>query len=207
MASSDGPSEASGGPARCSLYGGLPDAGAPGLAPQLVRFIDELRREGLKVGSAEILDAVGALAEVSWTEREDFREALAATLAKSQEDRRVFELVFNRFFFRAVEASAVEKGLKEQRFQGGDRIDLDELRQQIQDAIRAGRDGDMADPARLAVAALGGQGETSGVIGVDVQRIRRTLDLRQQSKNNQTGLAQDEALNRDSIRRFEAHLR
>jgi len=35
----------------------------------------------------------------------------------------------------------------------------------IQDAIRQGRDGDMADLARLAVAALGGQGETSGVIG------------------------------------------
>jgi len=102
MASSDEPSKASG-PARGSLYGGLPESGTPGLAPELVRFIDELRREGLKVGSAEILDAVKALGEVSWTEREDFREALAATLAKSQEDRRVFELVFDRFFFRAVE--------------------------------------------------------------------------------------------------------
>src|SRR5207244_9689537 len=138
------------------------------------------RREGVKLGSAEILDAFGAIDEVSWTSREDFREALAATLAKSQEDRRVFELVFDRFFFRAVEAQAIDKGLKEQRFRGGERIDLDDLRQQIQDAIRAGRDGDMADLARLAVAALGGQGETSGVIGVDVQRIRRTLDLRQQ---------------------------
>ena len=36
----------------------------------------------------------------------------------------------------------------------------------------------MSDLARLAVAAFGGQGESSGVIGVDVQRIRRTLDLR-----------------------------
>ena len=79
----------------------------------------------------------------------------------------------------------------------------DELRQQIQDAIRAGRDGDMADLARLAVAALGGQGETSGVIGVDVQRIRRTLDLRQQA-GQEPGEAE---LDRDNIRRFEAHLR
>jgi uncharacterized protein len=170
----------------------------------LIRFCDELRREGVKVGSAEILDAVGALGEVSWTSREDFREALAATLAKSQEDRRVFELVFDRFFFRAVEAQAIERGLKEQRFRGGDRIDLDDLRQQIQDAIRAGRDGDMADLARLAVAALGGQGETSGVIGVDVQRIRRTLDLRQQSSQREPG---DEELDRENLRRFEAHLR
>ena len=204
MASSEEPSRANRPPGRGSLYGGLPDAAAPGLAPQLVRFCDELRREGVKLGSAEILDAFGALGEVSWTDREDFREALAATLAKSQEDRRVFELVFDRFFFRAVEAQAIDKGLKEQRFQGGDRIDLDELRQQIQDAIRAGRDGDMADLARLAVAALGGQGETSGVIGVDVQRIRRTLDLRQQAGGNEPG---EEQLDRDNIRRFEAHLR
>jgi uncharacterized protein len=206
MASSDEPSAASGrpGPGRGSLYGGLPDAGEPGLAPQLIRFCDELRREGVKLGSAEILDAFGALGEVSWTDREDFREALAATLAKSQEDRRVFELVFDRFFFRAVEAQAVEKGLKEQRFRGGDRIDLEDLKQQIQDAIRAGRDGDMSDLARLAVAALGGQGETSGVIGVDVQRIRRALDLRQQSAQREPG---EEELDRNNLRRFEAYLR
>jgi uncharacterized protein with von Willebrand factor type A (vWA) domain len=74
----------------------------------------------------------------------------------------------------------------------------------IQDAIRAGRDGDMADLARLAVAALGGQGETSGVIGVDVQRIRRTLDLRQQSSQREPA---EEELDRDNLRRFEAHLR
>jgi uncharacterized protein len=204
MASSDEPSAASPAPGRGSLYGGLPDAGAPGLAPQLIRFCDELRREGVKLGSAEILDAFGALGEVSWTDREDFREALAATLAKSQEDRRVFELIFDRFFFRSVEAQAVEKGLKEQRFSGGDRIDIEDLKQQIQDAIRSGRDGDMADLARLAVAALGGQGETSGVIGVDVQRIRRTLDLRQQSSQREPA---EEDLDRENLRRFEAYLR
>jgi uncharacterized protein len=204
MASSDGPDSARRG--RGSLYGGLPDAGAPGLAPQLVRFIDELRREGVKVGSAEILDAVGALGEVSWTDREDFRETLAATLAKSQEDRRVFELVFDRFFFRAVEAEAVEKGLKEQRFQGGDRIDLEDLKARIQEAIRQGRDGEMSDLARLAVAALGGQGESSGVIGVDVQRIRRSLDLRQQSSRTDDP-AREVELDRENLRRFEQHLR
>ena len=32
---------------------------------------------------------------------------LAATIAKSQEDRRVFELLFERFFFRAAEAEAL----------------------------------------------------------------------------------------------------
>ncbi len=189
---------------RGAIYGGMPEGVPPGLAPQLVRFCEELRDEGVRIGTAELLDAFDALGEVSWTDREDFRETLAATLAKSQEDRRVFELVFNRFFFRAVEAEAVEKGLKETRFEGGERIDLDDLRQQIQAAIRAGNDGEMSDLARLAVAAFGGQGESSGVIGVDVQRIRRTLELRQQGRDAQ----QDgEGLDRDNLRRFETMLR
>src|SRR5947208_1910257 len=193
-------------PERKGIYGGLPDPVAPGLAPQLLRFCDELRREGLKVGTAELLDAFHALREISWTDREDFREVLAATLAKSQEDRRLFEALFDRFFFNAVEAQVVERGLKEERFQGGDRIDLEDLKAQIQDAIRQGRDGDMADLARLAVAAFGRQGESSGVIGVDVQRIRRTLELRQQS--SQSKLEPDqEGLDRENLRRFEGMLR
>jgi uncharacterized protein with von Willebrand factor type A (vWA) domain len=192
-------------PGRRGLYGGLPGSDAPGLPPQLLRFCDELRREGVKIGTAEILDAFHALGEITWTEREDFREALAATLAKSQEDRRVFEVLFDRFFFNAVEAQVVDRGLKEERFEGGDRIDVDDLASQIRDAIRQGRDGDMSDLARLAVAAFGGQGETSGVIGVDVQRIRRALGLRQPSSQQQREGEQE--LDRETLRRFERHLR
>ena len=62
----------------------------------VVGFAEELRAEGLAVGTSELLDAFHALAELSWTSQEDFREALAATLAKSQEDRRIFDLVFER---------------------------------------------------------------------------------------------------------------
>ena len=185
------------------LYGGLPAVEHPGLTPALVRFCDELRSEGLHVGTAEILDAFRALGEISWTEREDFRETLAATLAKSQEDRRLFEVMFDRFFFNAVEAEIIDRGLTQERFEGGERIDLEDLKAQIQDAIRAGHDGDMADLARLAVAAFGRQGESSGVIGVDVQRIRRALDLRQQS----SGPAAAPGLDRENLRRFERQLR
>src|SRR3954463_14921396 len=103
MASSDKPDKS-------GLYGGMPEAaGPPGMAPRLLEFADELRREGMAVGTSELLDAVHALREVSWTSREDFREALSATLAKSQEDRRVLELVFERFFFRITEREAVQQ--------------------------------------------------------------------------------------------------
>ena len=93
----------------------------------------------MAVGTSELLDAFAALGEVSWTEQEDFREALGATLAKSQEDRRVLELVFDRFFFRAVEREAVGQGVNERTGLRGRRpsgIDLDTLRERIREALR-----------------------------------------------------------------------
>ena len=108
------------------------------MAPRLLEFADELRREGVAVGTSELLDAFEALDAVSWTSREDFREAMAATLAKSQEDRHVLDVLFERFFFRAVEREAIAQGLREERFQGGEDLDLDALRERIREAIRAG---------------------------------------------------------------------
>ncbi|MBA2567569.1 MAG: VWA domain-containing protein [Thermoleophilaceae bacterium] len=186
--------------------GGFPAGGPPGFAARMLELADELRREDMKVGTSELLDAFAALREVPWTDEEDFREALAATLAKSQEDRRTFELVFDRFFFRSVEREAVQRGLSEERFQGaGDRLDLDDLRERIRAAIRGGSDGEMRDMARLAIAAFGRQGEGSGVIGVDVQRIRRTLDLRATSEAE--AAADLGSVPRERLREFERDLR
>ena len=78
-------------------------------ASSLLAFFEDLRSEGVAVGTSEILDAFAALDEVSWTDQRDFRESLAATIAKSQEDRRIFELLFDRHFFRAAEAEALEQ--------------------------------------------------------------------------------------------------
>src|SRR5262245_24428618 len=125
-----------------------------GIAPTIAAFCEQLRREGVAVGTAELLDAFEALGVVPWTEPADFREALAATIAKSQEDRRVFELIFDRYFFRAAEAEALERAIdEERRYDGGDRLDLDELRDAIRQAIAEGADGQMSDAARLAIAA------------------------------------------------------
>src|SRR5436190_6690237 len=201
MASSGGGNR----PGNPALYGGLPAPGPPGFAARLLEFADELRREGMAVGTSELLDSFEALSYLSWTEQEDFRETLAATLAKSQEDRRVFELIFDRFFFRAVEREAVERGLTERRYEGGDRLDFEELRERLRAAVRAGSDGEMRDLARLAIAAFGRQGEGSGVIGVDVQRIRRALDLKAESAG-QT-LPDPDTVPTERLRAFERHLR
>jgi uncharacterized protein with von Willebrand factor type A (vWA) domain len=88
---------------------------------------------------------------------------------------------------------------------GGERIELDNLRAQIEEAIRNGDEAAMRDLARLAIAAFGRRGEGSGVLGVDVQRIRRALDLRQQSSQQLEG--EEPGLDREALRRFERLLR
>src|SRR5271166_5982199 len=111
-----------------------PEDQPQGLPARILELGEELRREGVAVGTSEMLDAFSVLKEVSWTSQEDFREALAATLAKSQEDRRVFELVFERFFFRAVEIAAAREGVRENDAGNMEELtaeDLEALREQI----------------------------------------------------------------------------
>ncbi len=192
-----------------------------GIAARLLELGEELRKEGVAVGTSELLDAFAVLREIEWTAQQDFREALAATLAKSQDDRRVFELVFERFFFRAVELAAVREGVREDaahQLRDGDdgeldleelsEMQLDALRRQIAAALRDGDDGPMRDLARMAIAALARRDGGSGVIGVDVQRIRRALGLRAEP---QPELPEEdprrEGLPRAALRRFEAMLR
>ena len=62
----------------------------------------------------------------------------------------------------------------------------------------------MRDAARLAIAAFGRRGEGSGVVGVDVQRIRRTLGLQAGSPPEDPA---EPALEREQIQAFERHLR
>lgn len=200
-----------------SPFGPQADPGPPGLAAKLLAFCEELRGEGMAVGTSEILDAFAALGEVGWTSQDDFREALATTIAKSQDDRRVFELLFDRFFFRAAEAEAVQRGIGEEsegeaggeggEAAAGERLDLDELSAAIREAMAAGDEGRLRDLARLAIAAFA-RSEGSGVVGVDVQRIRRNLGLSAgQQPPAGDGAEERPPLNREQLTAFERHLR
>jgi uncharacterized protein with von Willebrand factor type A (vWA) domain len=197
-------------PPGARLYAKIPDRVIGGFDGQLISFAEELRSEHVAIGTSELLDAFAALAHVSWTSQPDFKETLAATLAKSPEDRRVFELVFDRFFFRAAEAEAARQQITEganAAAQGDLDLDLEELRRQIAAALSDGDEATLRDLARLAIAAFG-RGEGSGVLGVDVQRIRRALGLRTEP---QPALPPDDprrdGVPRDQLRRFEQHLR
>src|SRR3984885_3921627 len=193
-----------------AIYGGIPEHPPGNLDGQLLSFAEDLRGEGVAIGTSEILDAFEAITHVNWGEQQSLKEGRAATLAKASDDRRVFDLVFDRFFFRAAEAQAARENITESPggtgSPGDTDINLDTLRQQIAAALRDGSDDALRDLARLAIAAFG-RGEGSGVLGVDVQRIRRALGLRTEP---QPDLPEDDprhdGVPRDPLRNFEQHL-
>lgn len=186
-----------------------------GFGAELVGFAEDLRSEGVAVGTSELLDTIKALEHVDWRRPSDFRETLATTIAKSPEDRRVFDIVFERFFFRATELQAVRLEVSEPQTRlngeadedGGRGLDLDSLRRQIAEALKDADESTLRDLARLAIAAFG-RGQGSGVLGVDVQRIRRSIGLRSEP---QPDLPEDdprrEGLTREQLKRFEQQLR
>ncbi|WP_245604288.1 VWA domain-containing protein [Patulibacter minatonensis] len=194
-------------------------------------FTEELRGEGMAVGTSELLDATVALGAIGWSAREDFKETLAATLAKSPEDRHVFDLVFDRFFFRAAELEAVRHaaaGHDPESDREADEVsgdgegvdgegegegdsgppDLDAVREAIARAIADGASGQMGDLASLAIGSVGGRVNDTGVVGVDVQRIRRALDLKPEADPEAPeGDPRRDGLPREGIREFEQALR
>jgi len=198
------------------VAGPTPDRppGRSGMADRVLAFCDELRGEGVAIGTSEIQDAFRALEAVPWTAPVDFREALAATLAKSPRDRETFDLIFDRYFFRAAEAAALEHEAKE----GGaaaarlseehqEALDAEALGDAIREAIEAGDEAAMNELARLAIEAFGREGESSGVVGVDLQRIRRGLGLTATDAEGNPAAEGRLPVDRDRLARFERQLR
>ncbi len=197
-----------------------------GMGEQILAFCDELRREGSAVGTSEIQDAFHALEIVPWISPADFKEALATTVAKSPRDREIFDLVFDRFFFRATEEAALKIAGGDQTEEGQDTgkgeldptmtaqisqetldsLDAEQLAQAVREAIEAGDESAMNELARLAIETFGRQGESSGVVGVDLQRIRRGLGLSPTDSTGPDG-QEREPIDRDRLARFERQLR
>ena len=176
---------------------------------ELLAFAEELREEGMALGTSELLDAFAALEQVPWTDQQDFKGALSATLAKSPEDRahvraRVRAVLLPRRRGRRPPAT---RSARRSRGRTAFEVDLEALRQQIAAALRDGDEATLRDLARLAIAAFG-RGEGSGVLGVDVQRIRRALGLRTEPQPDlPEGDPRRDGVEREQLRRFEQQLR
>jgi uncharacterized protein with von Willebrand factor type A (vWA) domain len=121
----------------------------------LLRFVDVLRSHSLPVSPAETLDAATAMDLVGYGNRGALRDALAATLAKSQREEEVFDDCFARFFDqRASDFSTDESENASGRESSGENVLLD-----------------AADPGDAAGDGAGdGEGQGMGG-GSDAQRL------------------------------------
>lgn len=82
---------------------------------QLVTFARVLRGLGVRVSTAEVLDAATALTFVDITRREQFKTALGSVLVKSKADRKLFELAFEHFFVPPEKKEELRRQEKERR--------------------------------------------------------------------------------------------
>lgn len=77
----------------------------------LVEFAEELRSAGVAVSMVEAKDAAEALSHIDISNRSEMRDALAASLIKSQRHRPAFDAAFDSFFsLLPPEAETVEEG-------------------------------------------------------------------------------------------------
>jgi hypothetical protein len=73
-------------------------AGEGTLLANVVRFVEGLREREIEVTTAQLMTAVAALRHIDAMSRGDFREALAASLLTSIEEREAFDVWFDEFW-------------------------------------------------------------------------------------------------------------
>jgi uncharacterized protein with von Willebrand factor type A (vWA) domain len=76
----------------------------------IVGFIAAVRDAGVRVSPAESIEALRALEAVGYGDRAVVRDALGLVLAKSVEEKRLFEVCFERYFGVAPESGVTADG-------------------------------------------------------------------------------------------------
>ena len=105
----------------------------------LTQFIRALRAAGASVSSAEAIDAARALAVVGYADRERMRDALGIVLAKSEEEKRLHDDLFDVYFSRAAAQAQREREQRSRRGRGSE--DGDDENAQDGKEPDGGRDG------------------------------------------------------------------
>jgi uncharacterized protein with von Willebrand factor type A (vWA) domain len=163
---------------------------------RILEFTNILRRAGVRVSTAEAIDAFRALEVLPIDDREIFRDALGATMVKRAADVPTFDELFGLFwsgFYDSLRESfdQASAGLSE-------RMDYDALLREIADQLQAleGEPTALSDLARAMLAGDLGQLETlirSAAEGAGVERIESFLQVGFFSRRTLEGMGAEAA--------------
>ncbi len=119
---------------------------------KILEFTNILRKSGIRVSTAEAIDAFTALDELSLDDREIFRGALRTTMVKRGEEVPTFDQLFDLFWSGFYDSLREAFGDAAEGLQNFD-MDLEELLQRIAEALK-NMDGEIGDLSELAKALL-----------------------------------------------------
>lgn len=150
-----------------------------------IGFVEALRSAGLSVSLAEGLDAIAALEQVRWHDRETVRAAYAATLVKRQPQRVTFDTIFDIYYPRMIGdgvAGEAEPGQESPVRDSGP--ELARFRDELAEALEAGDQEGLLALAAEAVARFGampgrGPGLSSWSAYTALQRVAPAELMRQ----------------------------
>ena len=119
---------------------------------KILEFTNILRKSGIRVSTAEAIDAFAALDELSIDDREVFRDALRSTMVKRGEEVPTFDELFELFWSGFYDRLRDTFG---EAIQGLDAtgLDLEDLLRQIAEQLQ-NMQGEMGDLSELARAML-----------------------------------------------------
>ncbi len=141
------------------------------MLPRFIEFGHALRKAGLPVSTSENIDALEALEHLSLSDRTEVRDALAATMIKSQDHRAAFDVLFDLYFGSGAGPEALALRDEDDPLRS-----VEELRAEVLEAITGSGDGaGMSDLARRVVARLGRSEQSRG--WYSYYEVTRALDL------------------------------
>jgi len=119
---------------------------------KILEFTNILRKSGIRVSTAEALDAFSALEELSIDDREVFKDALRSTMVKRGDEVPAFDQLFDLFWSGFYDSLRSAFGDVGERL-GAMGADLEELLRQIAERLQE-MQGEAGDLSALAQAML-----------------------------------------------------
>ncbi|MSP62636.1 MAG: VWA domain-containing protein [Myxococcales bacterium] len=170
------------------------------MVPRLIEFFGLLRKNGVRLSTAETLDALRAVEVVGIADPEALRGALVASLVKRTADEEVFDELFDLYFFRQGDFAARAAGsgaplIEELRSRGFTEEEIEALLAVLAD-----------EAARMSPTARMGLGLRRGHVEALIRLAGVQVDLGRLVNPLQIGFFTQQLVDRLQFRQAESEL-